>query len=215
MKILPSQKNALFEAIEGNGLSPNLLSIKEEFTKEGRTTKIECKNTEFYFLLHGYNGDGDTRVTFCPAEDRYALRTLVYGWNGVLFAFGKWVRLVEREISVIDKWQRLEEEVKQVNITYSNAADRFSAFEYEELKGKMLLLKGRLKELGLQNEQVKAIESKLDHLTELAVQMNKFDWKGLFIGTIVSLILENSLTAENTRSLWAIIKNVFHSIFLQ
>lgn len=55
----------------------------------------------------------------------------------------------------------------------------------------------------------------LERLTELAKELNKFDWKNLFIGTIISITIQLNVTPDNATLLWELIQNVFSNYFLQ
>jgi hypothetical protein len=83
-----------------------------------------------------------------------------------------------------------------------------------ELSSKIDQIKTSLDTIPLLEEQQIAIINQLNHLTELAKELNKFDWKNLFIGTIVSIILQLYVTRENAARLWNLIKTVFSNFFL-
>jgi hypothetical protein len=73
---------------------------------------------------------------------------------------------------------------------------------------------GIIKTIPLLTVQETAIANQLDHLMELAKELNKFDWKSLFIGTISSIIIQLGVTKENAHELWSLIKKVFNNFFL-
>jgi len=104
--------------------------------------------------------------------------------------------------------------VNSIKLNLNNEADKFSALEFEDLKIKVSAIKQGLNNIDLLSDQISVINEKLDHLTELAVNMNKFDWKSQFIGTIISIIIQLEVTQENAKSLWALIKQVFNNYFL-
>lgn len=215
MKLLTSQKNILYDVIIAYGLSPSqfILTEKESTNYVNEiVTNISHKSSEFYF---SFESRYDRRsILFSPGSDTYSVAHSVNSWNELEYHFQNWIGNLLNEINVENKWDRLEKEMKGINLNLKNEPDKFSAHEFEELKNKVLAIKQGLNKIGLLSEQVSIINEKLDHLTELAIDMNKFDWKSLFIGTILSVIIQLGVTQENAKSLWALIKQVFNNYFL-
>ncbi len=58
------------------------------------------------------------------------------------------------------------------------------------------------------------IQVQLNNLTQLAEKMSKFDWANLFVGTIISIVIQLSITPDNAKTLWGIIKGIFTGYFL-
>ncbi len=75
-------------------------------------------------------------------------------------------------------------------------------------------IKSSLGTINLLEEQQVAISQKLDHLIDVAKDLNKFDWKNLFIGTIISIIIQLEVNKENAALLWELIKRVFRNFLL-
>jgi hypothetical protein len=57
--------------------------------------------------------------------------------------------------------------------------------------------------------QASEIHSKLTYLVEATNRLNKFDWQGLIIGTILSIVITLSLDTERGRQLWQILLRAF------
>ncbi len=151
---------------------------------------------------------------FSPGNDNFAEQNYPGTWEYQLQYAFRWLTNIFREINSTNKWDRLYKEIAEIKINYENDEGKFSATEYEELKHKIDSLKNGITSINLLPEQLAAINTKLDHLTLLAKDMNKFDWKGLFVGTIISIIVQLSVTPENAKSLWALIKQVFSNYLL-
>jgi hypothetical protein len=124
---------------------------------------------------------------------------------------------VVEELNSPNKWDRLSKEIKNagINLDKNNSDNKFSILEYEDLKTKILTLKQSSHTIGLTSEQSNAIEAKLDHLTDMAKILNKFDWKSLFVGTIISVVIQLNVTQDNANSLWTLIRQIFKNFLLQ
>lgn len=215
MRLLTSQKDTLFDIIEEFELSPSQFQFSDGrsvFSTVGIATRLYFKNSEFHFSFDSV--DNRHYASFCPGEQAFQEEANTLTWDQQLYCFQGWLENLKREINSPNKWDRLDKEIKGLRIKFENEEDKFSAQEYQELKIKIDVLKKGVDQIGLLAEQVSVINSKLDHLTELAQEMNKFDWKSLFIGTIISIIIQLNVTAENAKSLWALIKRVFSNYFL-
>jgi hypothetical protein len=209
--LLTSQKNEIYNIIEKGDLSPNLFKFSEVKGNTGSITYVRYSD-DFVFMIH-YIQNGWS-INYSPALARFSQSLSVSNWYEVLKYLKEWLNYLKREISQIDKWKRLEEQIELINISYSDNNDKFSAQEFEELRNRMFLLKGHLIEINLPTDQLDILNSKIDHLTDLAISMNKFDWYSMFIGSIMSIIIQLGVTHENAKALWTLIKNLFNSSLL-
>lgn len=219
MILLTSQKNELYDIIEGEGLSPSQFEFQEitsKFNLENKATQLVFKNSAWYYLFDtGFGQVNDVLYAdYSPGETTITVKKYIVSWNEHINHFFEWIDNLKREITTEDKWERLRNEVENVNISYENDPNRFTVYEYEVLHTQMGVLKERISELGLLPKQVILINNKLDHLTEMSKNLTKTDWKSLFIGTIISIIIQLSLSQEMGQQLWSIIRVVFSKYFL-
>lgn len=215
MKLFLRHKNQLFDAIEDMGLSPSLFKYEEDKDNHGNVTStwITFQGSEFgFFIYKGSNNTQFARVT--PGEFEWIEYREFSDWEDLLMFFNDWLEAVKQEINAIDKWERLEKELHEISLNFSNEQDKFTVQEFEQVRIKIIAFKTGLSSIGLEPSQLEIINQKLDHITELAKEMNKFDWKGLFIGSIVSIIIQLSLTPENANSIWHLLRQVFASYIL-
>ena len=85
----------------------------------------------------------------------------------------------------------LEEEIESLDFEDIIFEDtKFSYEEYASLEERMQELKDQVSKLDLVENQIKKIDEKLDYLLKLAQSMKKRDWKELFIGAMLSLIMQ-------------------------
>lgn len=214
MKLLRSQRNNLFDIIESAGLSPSAFVIVEPDAFANLETIIRYLHSQFYFSVSLHHDKQFMIVKYSPGKDIFEKENWVRTWDEVEANFSIFVDSLFLEINEIDKWGRLKNELDQINVTYTNESDKFSADEYVDLQQKMNLLKLEMKNLSFDPEQIQILENKIDHLTTIAVTLTKFDWKSLFIGTIVSIIIQLGVTQENAKAFWGVIKRLFNKYFL-
>ena len=212
MNLLPSQKNEIYDLIETENLSPNLFKFRDITLHNSSAVALGFNGTDYYFRIIGL--DDGFSCEYSPGSEKLTENIALSYWKEVKRFMSLWLQYLNLQISQIDKWERLDQQIKQITIAQSDSAEKFSASEYEVLKERMLLLKSRLKEIEFTDEQHKALVAKIDHLTLLAISLNKFDWTSLFVGTIIGIVTQLTVNSENAKSLWDIIKTVFNSYFI-
>lgn len=209
MQLLKSQKNDVYDTIEAWGLSP----ANFEIVVDQHNTKIIAKNSDFKFIFLEDN-DGDHAARYCPGKDKYIEEGMyVGGWDAQLQNIRSWVKNVSREQDQPDKWLELQKQIQNAgfeDIQYGDS--KFSYQEYEVLDEKITKLKEELSKLDIVTEKIEAINAKLDHLLELAKKMNKSDWKDLFVGSIISLIMQMSIDKSTGKAVYDLVKNLFTSM---
>jgi hypothetical protein len=218
MKLLLSQKNRLFDIIEENGLTPGLFGYNEVFTSDGRVaeTRISFKNAPFSFSIYCKNGK-DIIIKHSPGYSMYEELAYPDTWGEIEFDYGTWLSYIEREIKLEDKWEKLNSEIQSLQL-YNGENDflnsKFTVQEYLEIKQKIYLLKEGISKLELLPEQITILNDKLDLVLDMTTQLGRFDWKSLFIGTIVSIIIQLGVTQDNAKAIWALIRQIFHNYFI-
>ena len=121
-----------------------------------------------------------------------------------------WLGYLKRELNAPDKWKLLQEELENIDfedIKYENT--KFTYQEYQLLDKKISELKKKISKLDLLEKQINQINAKLDHLLHLAKDMNKTDWKNLFAGSIIGLIMQLSIDRSTGQVIYGYIKNLF------
>lgn len=216
MKLLKSQKTEIFDLIEVNGLSPlqfEIIFIPNNYNSALSITKLLFKGTDYYFTFSFQQEEHYS--TFCPGDEKYVEEEHSGDWETQKDAVINWLSYLKREINTPDKWQRLIDESENLKLMkYNEDSIKFNASEYLEIKSKINLLKNGLKEIGIEKEEMKTINSRLDHLEVLMQSMNKIDWKNLFVGTILSIPIQLSLSPDVAKGLFLLVKKVFSAYFL-
>ena len=218
MKLLPSQKDEIYELITLAELSPSQFEWKEIpcqlFNQNvDKATELRYKNTDYHFTFET-NAKKMHMAIYCPGKNFYTDQEDTVIWQAQINRVQEWLKSLVREITTPNKWSRLERELQGIHINYENGEDKFSVQEYEELKANIKLLQRKILSIGLIEEEVRIINAKLDHLIPLAENMNKFDWKSFFIGTIMNITIQLGVNKENASALFDVIKQIFNNYLL-
>jgi len=220
MKLLLSQKNILYDLIQEEGLSSssfNFVESRSVIVNIEMATNLIYKGTDYFFSFETGNKKPYLHYAiYCPGHKSHTEKVYSGDWNHQIEQFKIWLSNLKRELNTPNKWERLlkEFDALEINDQAYGEQDKFRVDEFEDLKIKIESLKFGIASLSLESNQIEVINSKLDHLSELAKSMNKFDWKGLFIGTILSIIIQLNVTPENANEIWKQIKIAFQSLLL-
>lgn len=210
MIILKSQKNELFRLIELTEVfTPNQFEIEDISGK----SRIRFKDSS-YFALFVKPRISNFGLECSPGEDNLISYWQLDRWEQVINRFNRWLSYLSREVSEPDLWSRLSENAQLANLSVTESHTQFTVSEYQDLKQKMNALSAQMKALPFLIESQTEIQAKLDHITQLAERMSKFDWTNLFVGVIVSIIIQLNVTPDNATALWNLIRSIFRGYFL-
>lgn len=217
MKLLISQKDELFDLIEYTSyFSPSQFEIEEILQKNSDyVTEIRFKKSDFFFrLIPESTYQGIFFANFSPGKKSIVEATSTLDWDKGIRYIDNWLDFIKRELTSQNKWEKLFQEIEYIKLANIDDHSKFTYQEYVELSDKIDQIKASLNTIPLLEEQHIAIINQLNHLTELAKELNKFDWKNLFIGTIISIITQLYVTKDNASKLWTLIKTIFSNLFL-
>lgn len=218
MRLLKSQKDTLYDLIERNGLSPfqfEFVESNSKMTQNKICTTLKFKDSDFFFTFETIgNSEQPHYSIYSPGEFNYEDTHYPGYWHPQFQKVNDWLVYLKREINTPNKWERLKTEMAEIIMTSNSDNSKFTASEFEDLNTKIVTLKMGLQSIGLLPEQLSVFNNKLDYLVSQAKDMNKFDWKSLFIGTVISIIIQLSVTQENARALWNLIRRIFNNFLL-
>lgn len=216
MKLLTSQKDLLFEVIQENDFfSHNQFEFIEQDMMGEYRTRIEYKlNRLFYFVFNDSDSVNQLYVSYSPGDEQFIDSSTRINWNSALAYFDNWLYYLQREITAPNLWDKFKTEISGISYQNDFNNQKFSFAEYTEISQKIDQLKSSLSSIPFILNQQEVIISRLDHLDETAKDLGKFDWINLFVGTIISVVIQLNVTPANANALWDLIKKVFNNYFL-
>lgn len=213
MKLLLSHKNELFKIIEECEFqTPGQFILTESSDDDNRGVTINLKNSDYTFSILNNNNDYHSPfiANYVPGLGTYREISGGTSWDGIIHQFYEWLENVSRELKEPNYWERLKLEISSINFSTNLNNSKFSIKEYNELKHNVETLSHKLSSIPLLAQQQIEIRSELDRLILLATDLGKFDWFSLFIGTIISIIIQLNVTKDNAELLWSLIKYTFN-----
>jgi hypothetical protein len=205
MRITNTQKNELSQIFKKNKL--NLIDF--DANGEFQEFKIKFKHDYFAFSIEKLKDDVFTvSVHSINRKEPYVTSNT---WATLIAKFDNWAQQVYTELNSPTGWESFEN-TNFLNAEYEDLNTEFTETERNQTKESIKELKEKIKLLNLAPEKLEIIENKLDSLSMKVDELNKFDWKSLFIGTVASLIMTFVIPAEASGMFWEYIKSSFNNL---
>jgi hypothetical protein len=180
-----------------------------ETTGEYEIFKIKFKYDYFSFAIVKQK-TAVYQIEYFLVDNKNAISASI-SWDGLLKHFLEWAEKLVLEFNSPTGWESFEN-ASFLNAEYEKLNSKFTNVEKIQTKQNIKDLKVKIKLLNLEPEKLVIIESKLDSLSLKVNELNKFDWKSMFIGTIASLIMTFIVPPESSGMLWEYIKSSFNNL---
>lgn len=220
--MLRNYKNALLQEILGAGFDRSLFDGQADHDDDEHPGfRINFGNGRLFFLAQNPNDD------FHKFKYRYSSFSPGYPWSDQLpidycafdvlqGAFRRWladeVRPAVENLAIPDLWKMISAVPTSTGVL-ALGADSASPFSVEEREQIRLSLQ-RFRVLIIQNfgpkpDEMAAIEAQLDYLSDAVDRLNRFDWRGVAISTVLGIATTLSLDVERGRLLWGLFQQAF------
>ena len=235
-------KSQTLLSIKDSGLDPSLFSAENEIFTELKTViktlgghqvrtpksvEINCfvvrlRNSPLYFAISQPDRFDSFDYQHTMYNPTFSLSEK--NWKDVdnlSFVFSNWINTVVKQYledsKIPNLWDYLFEN-SSGTITQFIEAQETELFSEEEKK----TINKSIDELRilitsnfeLQQKQAQLVNKRLDYLTSAADKHNKFDWKGIAIQTIMSIIVNLSFSPLQGQQLVTLFKHVFSNVHL-
>jgi hypothetical protein len=178
-------------------------------TGEYEIFKIKFKYDYFSFVIVKQKTNV-YQIEYFSVDNKNAVSASI-SWDGLLNYFLVWAEKLALEFNSPTGWESFEN-ASFLNAEYEELNSKFTSTEKIQTKQNIKDLKVKIKLLNLAPQKLEIIESKLDALSAKIDELNKFDWKSMFIGTIASLIMTLVVPPEVSGMLWEYIKMSFNNL---
>jgi hypothetical protein len=119
----------------------------------------------------------------------------------------------QNEILTPDLWTNITDSQNIINETDKESLEYFTSVEQESVRLAIRDFKQLIeKKFEMDSVQHAIVSERLDYLAIAVDRLNKFDWKGTALNTIISISITLSLNTDNGRQLFELFKTVFGSI---
>jgi len=223
--MLKKYKNGFIEIIQSKGFEPQDFHAKEKGADGKHGFVISFRTSHLRFVVRNPEHSCDkfdykhTSFGPVPCETEYLPPG---GWadiEEVYAAFENWlekaVRVYINDLLEPDLWMELERQKPLVagSILDKDETSPFSEDEKTQLR--LSINEFRLlvsKTFQPSQQELEVIGNRLDYLSNRLDGLNRVDWRGLALSTIISISIALSLDTEQGRVLLNLFKQVFSKI---
>ena len=219
---LKESSNALLNIIQKSGLDPTLFEGKTATIETKTYFIIKLRNTSIRFAVRSTGGDFNSficRTSVLTPPFPLGKPHPVPSPQHLYDKFDEWLNSVAKvyldDLNSPDLWQMLESTRSDV-MRETEAPDYSESFS-EEDKVQLRLSINEFRLLVVNNfnpnkEELAAINDRLEYLSAAMDKHNKFDWKGIAIHTVITIIVTLALNPEQSQQLFQLFKQVFSNI---
>ena len=232
LNLTKQQKNEIFKTIERKGLNPNLFSWEVHQSKFVRIFRRSA-----YEAASGYEPDSAVALVLRNDEQFFSFtfeldETGVYysqtvpqisagpgirtgNWAGLIDALEDWLGVIKYELEEPDLWKELPrgQALTAIPSDYSQN-DKFSAEERHLLAEQLSKIQKFIVESNrLEGPTRIQVQQTFIYLQQRTETTSKLDWKNIFVGAIVSLMLEK--TVSNAPEIMKLCDELLSPLFLE
>jgi hypothetical protein len=181
--LLQSQRNDVLLTVRESGINPLEFQLLEEahlYPKLVHTPSV------FFYQF------GTSHVVFSPGAETQQQEVDKLKWVGKLELLSIWLTYLQREINAPDLWASLAQERELLGAEPAGAVNTpFTADEQVHIKRTIEEIRVYITSTySLAGEPLAKVNRKLDYLIDAATRLGRIDWKNIFVGALVSLILQ-------------------------
>lgn len=222
--MLKRYKNALLEAVQQAGLDATQFRVTEDIIHQHPSFVLHFQNTPMMFVIrnpeHDFHIFDCSFVGFSPSysDSSYYPHEGFEDFENILPIFKDWlnhsINAYLEEMLIPDMWSQIESQKSIMNGS-SIGSDDTSNFSFEEkTELRLALQEFRLlvaKNFTPSDEEMKLVSDRLEYLAEATNRLNRFDWRGLVISTLLSISTTLSLDTNSGRLLYGLFQQAFNA----
>ena len=173
------------------------------------------KNSHFQFTFERGDFINSSMIYYWPGKDQIMDRFGPLSWDSCIAKFYEWLHNLQREVTAPNLWERFQSSVSNIQLSNNDDNSKFTHQEYLDLSSKIDILINAVPSINLLENQTIAIQSQLVDLLSKTNSLGKYDWRNLFVGTMISIIIQLGVTQDNANELWILVKQIFSNYFIE
>lgn len=215
MDLLNSQKKEIFDLIVYRNFEPNSFELvinHNDFTLG--IPVLTYKDTKYFFAFNSGDIKGQSygNSIFSPGKSVLVQMPPYNSWPDQCSNFYSWLDNLERELSIKNPWENIKDYLPSNEIDFrdKDINSEFSFQEVAQIEASLNNFKTQLLEkYTLSAEQIEIISRKIDYLCDTAKRSRKIDWKNIFVGSMINLMITINLSPEQAYAFWQTLMGCF------
>ena len=222
-RLLTSQKNEIFHAIETMDLNPNnFVWIEEKELQSDYShrlfSKLAYQNSRFFYTFD-YLASNKYMCECCPGRHAVTDHEYFEIWSGVGDDLARWLHRIKREISEPDLWAETQRYIALFSPDFREKVQDipFTEVEATQIKDVLKGVEDKIKnDFSLLEDQLVFVKNEISYLKLKASEgFSKKDWFNLLFSTIINICLALSLSPEKASQIYLFFKEALNPIIMK
>lgn len=228
--MLKKDKNGFIEIIKANDLAPSLFRTYEKEIENHPAFILRLENTPLFFMartaIDNYHKHDCRHIKFAPnyPKSDYYPNSSYQNWfniESVFDYFEHWlkehVKVYLEEIETPDLWNQFHgSSITQIEFGSPEARTTFNKSEKIQIRNALEhFQKELITKYQPTKEQIHAINTRLSYLSDKLDDLNRIDWQGAALSTVIGISIALNLDTEKGKVLFSMFKEAFkHALSL-
>ncbi|MEX2488127.1 MAG: hypothetical protein WD356_01210 [Pseudomonadales bacterium] len=219
--MIKKDKNGFLDVIRSRGLDPTQFKRHEKEVDGYRAFIVQLVNSPLFFMARTTNDDfreHDVRyINFGPGYTKSDYLP-EFGWADIDYVYAVFSEWLERHVEPFieeneetDLWEQIESDHLLTGDPLSNRDQRtFSKPEKEKVRIALQQFEALIvAEFSPSPTQLESIQDRLEYLSEGVDRLNRVDWQGIAITTVISISIALNLDTDQGKTLFGLFKRAF------
>ncbi|MBU1013811.1 MAG: hypothetical protein KKG99_12465 [Bacteroidetes bacterium] len=226
--MLKKYKNAFMAVLKENDMDSSLFRHIEKEVENYPAFILRLESTPLFFMartdIDDFHSFDCRYIRFAPnfPKSDYYPNNTYRNWmdiDSLLNNFEYWlkeeVKPYLEEIEAPDLWEQFKNSsITQIKFEESDSHKSFNKSEKENIRSALEKFKIELlTTYKPPNSEIKIITEKISYLSKKLDELNRFDWQGVAISTIISMSVSLNLDTEKGKILFSMFKKAFKYAF--
>jgi hypothetical protein len=184
--LLQTQNNEVLLTVRQSGMNPLEFELVEH-----SNVRLIHKPSKILFIF------GENVATFSPGAEAQYQTIANLNWAGKISMLEICLGYLMRVIHAPDLWASLPQENELLSIDPAEAVNTpFTADEQVQIKKTIEEIRAYITSTyTISSEPLAKVNRKLDYLIDASRRVGRIDWKTIFVGALVGLVLERLIPA--------------------
>ena len=179
------------------------------------------RTSRYYFLFSiddhfAEYGNVAWPISYYPGIQNVTAYHELNSWHAVLEHVTIWSNNMSKELLVPDLWSQSELRQQLIDIGFQQGSSEFTQFTSEEkivIRQTLKYAEQQIQEqISLSRKEAEYVNERFIYLSQALDKLNRFDWKGVLVGTIMSIAVNLTVDTQTGKLIYEIIRHAFSHV---
>lgn len=213
-KLLPSQRNDVFLAVQASGLDPKDFDWEEVLSAQNKrslVSRLRHSPTGFHFHFDLTAG-GSHWCKYAPGSSTPSLVATPGSWTAQVMHVSQWLGYLKRETEAPDLWATLSGGSALTEVAASAQPGENTPFtrgELQQVEASLAQIRAAIiASHPLTADRLERIDANLKYLRESAERLGRKDWLNVAVSVVINIIMTSAVPPETGRHILTVAGSV-------